>query len=73
MVEERNDVKPVVYLYPELEERFGFAADLAEYPQWVRRLGKRPPERDWHLGSTTTAARSGITGGVDLNLRRPAS
>lgn len=73
VVEQQYDVRPVVYLYPELEERFGLAADLAAYPQWVRRLGKQPPDRPWRLWQyDDRGSVPGIAGGVDLNLMRTA-
>jgi lysozyme len=67
-LDQRYDARPVVYLYPEFEERFGFATELASYPQWVRRLGKQPPERPWHIWQyDDRGSVPGITGGVDLN------
>ena len=71
-IEQEYGVRPVVYLYPELEQRFGFSSDLASYPQWVRRLGKRPPQRPWHVWQyDDSGSVPGISGGVDLNRMRP--
>ncbi|WP_435770586.1 glycoside hydrolase family 25 protein [Nocardioides sp. SYSU DS0651] len=70
-VEERFGTRPVVYLYPELEERYSFARALSAYPQWVRRLGDRPPRREWHLWQyDDRASVPGINGPADLNLMR---
>ena len=58
----------VVYLYPEFEQRFGFADDLADHPQWVRRLGDRPPARPWAVWQyDDRGSVPGISGGVDRN------
>ena len=49
----------------QLEERLG--ARL-----WVRRLGARPPARDWWIWQRADDARvAGIEGPADLNLMRP--
>lgn len=70
VVDRRAGTPTMVYLYPDLEERFGFADDLADHPQWVRRLGDRPPRRDWTVWQYDDAGSvPGIQGGVDLNLR----
>lgn len=68
LVDAATGVPTLVYLYPELEERFGFAADLADHPQWVRRLGERPPRREWAVWQYDDAGTvPGVGGGVDLN------
>lgn len=70
-LELRYGSAPVVYLYPDFEDRYGFAADLADHPQWVRRLGSRPPRRDWSIWQYDEAGSvPGIAGGVDLNRSR---
>lgn len=70
VVDRRTGIATMVYLYPDFEERFGFADDLADHPQWVRRLGDRPPRRDWSVWQYDDAGTvPGIEGGVDLNLR----
>ncbi|MBM9460033.1 hypothetical protein JK386_08965 [Nocardioides sp. zg-536] len=71
VVDAHTGTRTVVYLYPELEERFGFAGDLADHPQWVRRLGDREPRRPWQVWQYDDRGTvPGIAGGVDLNLRR---
>ncbi len=71
VVDRRTGRRTLVYLYPDFEERFGFADDLADHPQWVRRLGDRPPRRDWTVWQHDDAGSvPGISGGVDLNLAR---
>ncbi|MFC5730327.1 MULTISPECIES: glycoside hydrolase family 25 protein [Nocardioides] len=73
VVEERFGATPVVYLYPEFEDRFRFARELARYPQWVRRLGRAEPRRPWHIWQyDDSGSVPGIAGGVDLNLMGPA-
>lgn len=70
-VQRRTGRPALVYLYPEFEERYGFADDLAEHPQWVRRLGDRPPRRDWTVWQYDDAGSvPGIDGGVDRNLMK---
>lgn len=70
VVDRSTGVATMVYLYPDFEERFVFADDLADHPQWVRRLGERPPRRDWAVWQYDDAGTvPGIEGGVDLNLR----
>jgi len=67
-VDDRLDTTTVVYLYPEFEDRFGFADDLADHPQWVRRLGGRPPERDWAVWQyDDRGSVPGVSGEVDRN------
>lgn len=74
-VQQRTGRRPVVYLYPEFEQRYGFADDLADHRQWVRSLDRRP-ERDWWIWQRSeTGTVAGIDGPVDLNVRvvrRPA-
>ncbi|MCR1781101.1 hypothetical protein KVF89_01020 [Nocardioides carbamazepini] len=68
IVDERLGTTTLVYLYPEFEDRFGFADDLADHPQWVRRLGDRPPDRDWAVWQyADRGSVPGIAGGVDRN------
>lgn len=65
--------RTVVYLYPDFEERYGLAADLADHPQWVRRLGERPPARPWHVWQYDDRGTvPGIRGGVDRNREQSA-
>ncbi|MBU2695393.1 hypothetical protein CCO04_09895 [Pimelobacter sp. 30-1] len=65
--------RTVVYLYPDLEDRYGFAADLADHPQWVRRLGAQPPARPWHVWQYDDRGTvPGIRGGVDRNREQSA-
>lgn len=67
-VDRATGTPTLVYLYPEFEERFGFADDLATHPQWVRRLGEQPPRRTWAVWQHDDAGSvPGMTGGVDLN------
>ncbi|MDQ6526176.1 GH25 family lysozyme [Nocardioides sp. LHD-245] len=67
-VDERLGTTTLVYLYPEFEERFGFADDLADHPQWVRRLGDRPPGRAWAVWQyDDRGSVPGVSGGVDRN------
>ncbi len=70
VVEERTGLEPVVYLFPEFEAAYGFADDLAEHRQWVRRLGDRPPVREWWLWQRDDAGTvAGVVGPVDINVR----
>lgn len=70
-LERRTGRPALVYLYPEFEERYGFADDLAEHPQWVRRLGDRAPRRDWTVWQYDDAGSvPGVAGGVDRNLMK---
>lgn len=67
-VDETLATTTLVYLYPDFEDRFGFAKDLADHPQWVRRLGERPPARDWAVWQyDDRGSVPGIRGGVDRN------
>jgi lysozyme len=69
-VERATGVEPVVYLYPELEERFGFASELARYRQWVRSLGARPDRPWWIWQRTDQGSVAGVDGPVDVNVLR---
>lgn len=67
-VDRATGTPTLVYLYPDFEARYGFADDLATHPQWVRRLGERPPRRAWAVWQHDDAGSvPGMTGGVDLN------
>ncbi len=69
-VERGTGRRVVVYLYPELEDRFGFAAEI-DRRMWVRRLGDEPPARRWWIWQKSQTARiPGVDGGVDLNVMR---
>lgn len=70
-VDRRTGRRTLVYLYPDFEERFGFADDLADHPQWVRRLGDERPRRPWTVWQYDDAGSvPGVSGGVDLNLAK---
>jgi lysozyme len=70
-VERRIDQQVVVYAYPEFEARYRFTADL-DRRQWVRRIGNRPPTRDWFIWQKNDqAVIAGITGPADLNVMEP--
>ncbi|MEV5000295.1 glycoside hydrolase family 25 protein [Nocardioides sp. LML1-1-1.1] len=70
-VDRATGMRTLVYLYPELEARYGFADDLASHPQWVRRLGDRPPRRPWAVWQHDDAGSvPGMSGNVDLNRMR---
>ncbi|WP_188111283.1 glycoside hydrolase family 25 protein [Nocardioides antri] len=60
--------EPVVYLYPDFEERFGFAAELDDYRQWVRSLNGRPTRPFWIWQQTDSGSVDGIEGPVDVNV-----
>jgi lysozyme len=67
-VDERLGTTTLVYLYPDLEARYGLAGDLADHPQWVRRLGDLPPARDWAVWQyDDDGSVPGVVGGVDRN------
>lgn len=69
VVDRHTGRRTLVYLYPDFEARFGFADDLADHPQWVRRLGDDEPRRPWAVWQYDDAGTvPGIAGGVDLNL-----
>lgn len=60
--------EPVVYLYPEFEDEFGFAQPLQDHRQWVRSLDG-PPDRTWWIWQQSDRGSvAGIAGPVDINL-----
>lgn len=68
-VETRTGTRMVVYLHPDLEERYRIADDL-DRRQWVRSLGARPA-RDWWLWQKSDSATiDGISSPADLNQLR---
>ena len=67
-VEAATGREPVVYLYPELEARYGFAAELGDHRQWVRSLEGRPTREWWIWQQTDSGSVSGIAGPVDVNV-----
>jgi lysozyme len=71
VVERERGQRVVVYAFPDFESRYRFAPEL-DRRQWVRRLGTRPPARDWWLWQRADDARvTGIEGPADLNVMRP--
>ena len=71
IVERRTGEQVVVYAYPDFEARYGFEADL-DRRQWVRRIGSKPPTREWFIWQKDDqAVIDGITGPADLNLLAP--
>jgi lysozyme len=71
IVERQRGRRVVVYAFPDFEARYRFAPEL-DRRQWVRRLGARPPTRDWWIWQRTDDARvAGIEGPADLNVMRP--
>ena len=71
VVERRTGQEIVVYAYPEFETRYRFA-DALDRRQWVRRIGDRPPTRDWFIWQKDDqAVIDGISGPADLNLLAP--
>ena len=67
-VEALTGREPIVYLFPEFEDRFGFADELGEYRQWVRSLGGRPDREWWIWQQTDSGSVAGIAGPVDVNV-----
>ena len=68
-VDQATGRAPVVYLYPEFEAAYGLAGELDDHRQWVRRIGDRPPVRDWWIWQRDDAGRvAGIGGPVDINI-----
>lgn len=68
VVERRTGQRPVVYLFPDFEEEYGAAAELADYRMWVRDLDSRP-ERDWWVWQQTDSGSvDGVDGPVDVNV-----
>ena len=71
VVERRTGQRVVVYAYPEFETRYRFA-DALDRRQWVRRIGNRPPSRDWFIWQKDDqAVIDGISGPADLNVLAP--
>ena len=71
IVERRTGQEVVVYAYPEFETRYRFAEAL-DRRQWVRRIGNRPPTRDWSIWQRDDqAVVDGIPGPADLNVMAP--
>lgn len=69
-VETSTGRTPIVYLFPELEAAYGFAAELGDHRQWVRSLDG-PPGRDWWIWQQTDSGSvAGIAGPVDVNVMR---
>lgn len=61
----------VVYVFPDLEERYDVARAL-DRPLWIRRLGNREPQQGWLVWQKSqTATVDGVDGGVDLDLMHP--
>lgn len=70
VLEARTGRRTVLYLYPELEERYRLAGAL-DRRQWVRRLGDVPPRRPWWIWQRSqTGQVAGISGPVDLNVMK---
>ena len=67
-VEAATGKRPVVYLFPELEARYGFADELDDHRQWVRSLDGRPDRPWWIWQRTDSGTVSGIAGPVDVNV-----
>ncbi len=68
VVEADTGQRVVVYSFPDFEATYRFAGQI-DRRQWVRRLGDRPPRRDWWLWQRSQSADvAGISGPVDLNL-----
>lgn len=66
-VEPAAGQRVVVYAFPEFERTYRFAGEI-DRRQWVRRLGDRPPAREWWLWQKSQSATvDGVTGPVDLN------
>ncbi|MEJ7832860.1 MAG: hypothetical protein WKF79_08110, partial [Nocardioides sp.] len=67
VVEDATGQRVVVYAFPEFELTYR-TAEALDRRQWVRRVGDRPPARDWWLWQRNTAASiDGIAGPADLN------
>ncbi|WP_183094711.1 glycoside hydrolase family 25 protein [Nocardioides stalactiti] len=67
-VEEATGREPIVYLFPDFEARFGFAAELDDHRQWVRSLGVEPDRTWWVWQRTDQGTVAGIAGPVDVNV-----
>ncbi len=67
VVEPATGQEVVVYAFPEFEARYRMSRAV-DRRQWVRRLGDRPPAREWWLWQQDDAATvPGVSGPVDLN------
>lgn len=67
-LERRTGEPTLVYVFPDAERRYRIAGAL-DRPQWVRRLGDRPPARRWTVWQRSmTAEVPGIDGPADLNV-----
>jgi lysozyme len=60
--------EPIVYLYPDFEARYGFAAALGDHRQWVRSLDGKPTRDWWIWQRTDSGSVAGIAGPVDVNV-----
>lgn len=69
-VEAATGRRPIVYLFPEFEDRFGFAEELAGHRQWVRSLAGRPDRKWWIWQQTDSGSVDGVAGPVDVNVMR---
>ena len=70
-VEPATGQRVVVYAFPELEVRYRLS-EAVDRRQWVRRIGDRPPAREWWLWQLDDAAAvAGVDGPVDLNQLAP--
>ncbi len=70
VVEPAAGQRAVVYSFPEFERAYRMSAAV-ERRQWVRRLGDRPPAREWWLWQLDDAATvAGVSGPTDLNMLR---
>lgn len=67
-VERHTGQEPVVYLFPDFEEEYGAAADLAGYRHWVRDLDSRPGREWWIWQRTDSGTVAGVDGPVDVNV-----
>ncbi len=70
VVERATGRRVVVYAYPDFEARYRFAGAL-DRRQWVRRIGDRPPARNWWIWQKDDRAQvDGFSAPADLNLMR---
>jgi lysozyme len=70
VVERATGRRMVVYAYPDFEARYRFAPVL-DRRQWVRRIGNRPPDRQWWIWQKDDRATvEGFSAPADLNLMR---
>jgi lysozyme len=71
IVERATRRRMVVYAYPDFEARYRFAPAL-DRRQWVRRIGDRPPAREWWIWQRDDQARvDGFDTPADLNVMAP--